>query len=332
MIAATTYAWAAWTMLLAGMALSFLTSGLETGSYAVNKIRLELRAEAGSRAARRLRALLRDPGRFLTVVLVSNNLANYLVSAGMVLLLTLHGVHRPNLWATVLATTIVFVFCEVFPKNFFYRHADTMTYPLAGFLAFCRWAFTIVGLVPLVQGLNGLVVKLAGARLGASDTPLSSAGRISTILSEGRASGAMTHAQSVIAERVVNIGRIGIHEIMVPLEKAVLLDEGGTVEEVRELLSRHNHARLGVCAGARESIVGILNVFDALLDETGLPPAAHMTAPLRLVETIGITGALVEMRRRREMMAVVTSATGQVIGLVTIKDLVEEIVGELREW
>ena len=103
----------AWAPLLAGMGLSFLYSGLETGTYTVNKIRLELRAESPGGRARRLHGLLRDPGKPLLVVLIGNNLANYLASAGMVALV------RSEWTAVLLLTPMVLIFCELLLTCFF---------------------------------------------------------------------------------------------------------------------------------------------------------------------------------------------------------------------
>jgi CBS domain containing-hemolysin-like protein len=143
--------------------------------------------------------------------------------------------------------------------------------------------------VGLIRGLVWTAMRLAGRRLGPHESPLARGQHIAGILAEGRASGAITHAQSLIAERVVNIGRLRLRDAMVPLEQAVLAPDTATAEEIRELLREHGHPRIGVYAGRRKNIVG-------------------------------------------EVMTFVVSPDGQFVGVATIKDLVEEIVGELEEW
>jgi len=320
-----------WAGLLGGMMLSFLYSGLETGTYAVNKIRLDLQAESGRRRARRLRAMQRDPGRSLIVLLVGNNLANYLASAGLVLVLQRRGWLYADWYSVAILTPLIFIFCELLPKNLFHRHGETLTYALSWFLNVSRWTFTVLGVVGLIRILVWTAMRLAGRRIGPHYSPLVRGQHIAGILAEGRASGALTHAQSLIAERVVNIGRVRLSDAMVPLDRAVLAPDTVTSEDVRALLREHGHPRVGVYAGRRRNIVGVLNAYDVLLDTSGSPPSAHLRPPVKLPETWGIIEALFELQRRREAMAFVVSSDGQYVGLATVKDLVEEIVGELEE-
>ncbi len=321
-----------WAALLGGMVFSFLYSGLETGLYSVNKIRLELSAEAGARAARRLRRALNAPGGPLGTLLIGNNLANDVASAGMVLVLTAWAVPRPDYVSLAVLAPVVFLFCELLPKNLFHRHADRLTYLFSSFLGLSRRAFTALGLVGAVRGLVWLLLRVAGRRIGPHDSPLGSGGgRIATLLAEGRATGALTHTQSVIAERVIRLADVRLADVMVPLERAVLVEPTVSAEEVRGLLAAHGHPRLGVYEGARENVVGVLSAYDVLLDDSGAPPSAHVTSAVTVRAGAGVSEALVALQRQRNVIGFVTDDDGRCIGLVTIKDLVEEIVGELEE-
>ncbi|MCD4699667.1 MAG: CNNM domain-containing protein [Phycisphaerae bacterium] len=324
---------AGWAMLLVGMVLSFLYSGLETGCYVVNKIRLDLRAASGSRSARRLLTIHHRPGRALVVLLVGNNFANYLASAGMVMILTHRGSLHADWYSVAILTPVIFIFCELLPKNLFNRHAETLIYAFSGFLGFSRRVFSALGLVGMIRGMMWSVMKLAGQRWGSQEIPLLHSQHVTGILAEGRAGGALTHTQSAIAERIVNISRVLMPDVMVPLDEAVLVEESASVERVRELLRLHGHPRLGVYSGGRDNIVGVLNAYDVLLDNgPEVSVAAHIAEPLTLGEHLGVIEALVRMQQRQEVMGLVVSQTGEYVGLVTVKDLVEEIVGELKEW
>ncbi len=324
---------AGWAALLAGMTLSFLYSGLETGTYAVNKVRLDLRAASGAPPARRLAAMLADPGKPLVVVLIGNNLANYLASAGMVLILTGRGWRSPQWYAVAILTPLIFIFCELLPKNLFHRHGERLTYFFSGFLELSRRVFTACGLVGLARVLIRSILRAAGRPAGPHESPLGSGGgRIASILAEGRASGAITQTQSLIAERVVHIGQVRLRDVMVPLEQAVMVEHSVSAEQLRQLLGEHGHPRFGVYAGSRDNVVGVLNAYDVLLGESGSPPAAHVAAPVTLPAHAGVIEALVTLQRQRSGIAFVLNDPGRCVGLVTIKDLVEEIVGELQEW
>lgn len=322
-----------WAALGLGMALSFIYSGMETGAYVVNKVRLDLRAESGDSRARRLRAMLRQPDKPLIVILIGNNLANNLASAGVVMMLAVR-LQDAKWWhSAAILTPLVFIFCELLPKNLFQRHGETLAYATAWFLDLSRRVFTALGLMHLVRGLIWVVLRLAWnpARSQAEAAGAKSE-HIVGILDEGQASGVLTHAQGVMAERVVNIGAVRLRDVLVPLDRAELVSESVSVEEIRGALASSNHPRFGVYSGARENIVGLLNAYDVLLDTGDAPPSSHMTAPVKLSEGSGITGALVRLRTCGTVMGFVYTDEGECLGLVSVKDLVEEIVGELVEW
>lgn len=318
-----------WILLAGGLSLSFLYSGVETGAYVLNKVRLDLRAESGSRSARRLANALADPSGLLAVVLAGNNLSNYLASAGMVLLLS-ERTHAQWL-AMAILTPLTLIFCEMLPKNLFQRHAETLVYPLSWLLVASRRLFNAIGLLPLMRLVIGLGLRLAHRVMPPSQTPLAATGRLAAILAEVQASGAITHAQSLMAERVVNLGSVRLRSVMVPLERAVLVSQAVDLQELRELLYKHNFARYGVYSQRPENIVGVLNVYEPLLDQTGSSPAAFMTAPIFLPQELPVSEALVELQQSHQFMGFVVDNQGRSIGLVTVKDLVEEIVGEMEE-
>ena len=322
-----------WSALLLGATMSFLFSGLETGLYGVNKIRLELLGESGSRPAQRLLRILHDPREPLSVLLLGNNMANYLASFGMVLLLEAAQVARADWVSVAVLTPLIFTFCEVLPKNLFHRHSEALTYRLSWFLGLWRWLFKATGLVAVIRLIVTGAIRLAGRRLGPTETPLSGGRRIAAILAEGRASGVLTETQSLIAERVVNIASVRLKDVCVPLASAVLIEESAvTPEALRELLVRHGHPRIGVYRQRRENIVGLINVYDVLLEAPEAEPASLASEPIMMSEQLGVAPALVRLQQARQSAAFVADAAGRCTGMVTVKDLVEEIVGELKEW
>ena len=319
-----------WIALATGMVLSFIYSGMETGTYVVNKVRLDLRAEAGGRRARRLRRLLRQPDKPLVVILIGNNLANYVASAGLVMILTARHTAHTNWYSVVILTPLVFVFCELLPKNLFQRHGETLAYVFSAFLDLSRRIFGAIGLLALVRGLMWLIFAISGRTR--ARRPAGEGDKLARLLAEGRASGVLTHAQSVMAERLVNIGRVSLRDVMVPLDEAELVAQDVSAAEVRERLAQSDHPRFGVYSSERGNIVGLLNAYDVLLDEGGAAPAEHMAAPVKLAEELGVTDALVQLQRNRTVLGFVYAEDGACVGLVGVKDLLEEIVGELEEW
>ena len=327
MIAAAEWtAWATWGGVLAvAMGFVALFCGLETGVYVLNKIRLDLRAEAGNRQAGRLRRMLRKPDNLLAVLLIGTNLSSYAVTFAVTAMLVLAGAGKAAEWYSLaVATPLLFILGDSVPKDVFHRLAETLTYRLSWLLAAARLLFRVTGLSPLVEAVTWLVMWPIRGRRTAGDE------RLSAIFAEGRASGVLTHTQSVMADRVMHIGEVTLADVMVPMEAVASIRRDVSRAELLELVRSTHYTRLPVRdeAGA---VVGVLDVYDVLTDEQPGEPAEKMTRPLALPSTLSVPDALYRMQRAHKMLAVATAADGPV-GIVTIKDLVEEIVGELEAW
>lgn len=311
----------------AGTAMCALFCGLETGMYVVNKIRLDLRAEAGNRRAQMLRRMLRDPQTLLAILLIGTNVSSYAVAFAVTRMFDLAGRGDSADWfALVVVTPLLFVIGDSVPKNVFRRLAETLTYRMSWLLPVAKVAFTVTGILPFVRGVSWLAARPFRGRKDTSEE------RLASIFAEGRASGVLTHMQSVMADRVMNIADVTLAQVMVPIAKAACITPLTTRDELLRIVQQNNYSRLPVRdeAGA---VVGILDIYDVLAEPApnAALPAEKMTEPFGLPQDMTVTEALYLMQRSHKMMAVVT-APATPVGLVTIKDLVEEIVGELAEW
>ncbi len=318
--------WATWTaVLVAGTGFCGLYCGLETGIYVLNKIRLDLRAEAGDRRARFLRRMLAVPNRLLTVLLIGTNVSSYAVTFAITAMFVLAGHGEAAEWyALAVATPVLFVFGDTVPKNVFRRLAESLVYRLSWLLAASDVLFNVTGLSPLVRGVSWLLMLPLRRRQRTSDEWLSA------IFAEGRASGVLTHMQAVMVDRVMHIADMTLADVMVPMDKVVSIRRGTARAELLDLVRQSSYSRLPVRDEAGR-VVGVLDIYDVLTDKQVACPAERMTEPLKLPETTTVTEALYRMQRGHKMMAVVQAAD-RPVGVVTIKDLVEEIVGELEEW
>lgn len=325
-----------WAALALGVLASAIFSGLETGTYVLNKVRLDLRAAGNDREARRLSRLLRRPAELLSVLLVSNTAVNLVVSAAAVALFTLAGSGEPDLMATLVLTPALFVLGDSVPKNIFRQASEVLTYRLSGVLwaAALLWKYT--GLTYLVAGFARLILLLVqgtgGKGLSAGD-PLAPHQRVSSIVAEAHAHGTLTADQSRIANRLVRIGSTRVEQVMVRLPRIVSIPLDCSRERFLQTVAGHNFSRLPLWQDHPAHIVGTVNIYDVLTDEDPASvPARHLQPPLRLSRTLEVSKALVTLQRAHEPMAVVVDRAGKPVGIVTIKDLVEEIVGELQEW
>lgn len=323
--------WAA----VAGVALvlSAVFSGLETGAYVLNRVRLELRVARQDAGARRVAGLLARPQELVATILIGNNLVNYMVSTAAVAFLTGVGVRDVALVTTLLITPMVFVAGEMVPKSVFRRSAETLMYRWAWILLAARWAFRWTGLLVLLTRFSRLLVHLWHGPAAAAAAPVDPRHRVRGILAEGYAQGLLSPVQSRMADRLTHLAGTTVAQVMVDLPHVVSIPIDCSRERFDRTLTGHNYSRLPVWRDRPNNIVGLVNIYDVLLDvDSSAEPARHVRSIVTLPHDTDIGLAIVTLQRAHETMAVVRNAAGAAAGIVTMKDLVEEIVGELQAW
>jgi len=324
-------AWFLWVpVFLIGLLFGALYNAAETGIYVMNKTRLELRAEFGSRPARILRVMIRRPGNLLAVLLIGTNLADYAATFAVSAMFVMAGYADQAEWyALAVAAPLLFIFCTSVPKNVSQRMAEGVAHRLAWLLRASSFLFNVCGIAPLVRGFSSLLMRAAGVRRP-SHSPLGHES-LTSIVAEGHASGVLTHSQSIMADRVMRISGVSLQNVMIPMRQVVSIREDLSREALLEVIRQHNYSRLPVVS-YDGGIVGVVNIYDVLTDDGVAPPAGKVKPPLVLEAGMTVTDALYHMQRSHEAMAIVRSATGRHVGIVTMKDLVEEIVGEIEAW
>lgn len=320
-----------WAVLIVGVALTGLYCGLETGIYVINKFRLEIKADAGRRSARAIKRLVSKHNTLLGTILIGTNLSSYAATFAVSAMFLLAGAgHRTEWYTIAIVTPILFIFGDSIPKNVFQRLGERLVYPLWWVLAVSRIVFTVCGVLPLVRGFLGLLLRLApAARRGG---PAAAHEGFAAIVAEGRASGILTKTQSVMADRIIQISRVRLADVMTPLPKAVTAPVDVTRERLIELMRNCNYSRVPLLDETGR-VTGVLDIYEVLLEkDDGTPPSGRATEAAILSADTNVTDALYRMQRTSTTMTVVADPTGRHLGIVTVKDLVEEIVGELQAW
>jgi putative hemolysin len=318
--------------------LSGVFSGMETGIYRLSRLRLRLGEEKRDLRYILLGRAMRNGSALLLTLLVSNNLANYLATSSVTFLfLTVAPDHTAELLATSLTAPLLFVFGESLPKNIFLYRADIVMPYLGPFLYVVHKALTWSGIVPLLGLISRLFARLIGAPLPPRQVAASSQiHHVRTILRDTQEEGLLSHLQTEMLDRVVNIPTLRLSAVMIPMSRVqaipIQTDRAALLEE----LKKHAFSRLLVWRDQPSDIVGFVNVYDALAGEESFRSVESILTPVRSLdaETL-VTDAIEVLRREQVKMILVTRRRGlkeTPVGVVTMKDLVEELMGELAEW
>ncbi len=316
-------------IVLVGFVLSALYSGLETGVYVLNPVRLRLRESRGDRAAGRVKHELTRPSRLLAVLLIGTNAANYLGSYGLAELLGGAGLDDWSLIVVqiVVFTPLLFIFAENLPKELFRVRADRWLYHLIPFITLSRVILTAVGLLPLVDGISRVVSRLVGRT---EQDAASARSHMSQLLKEGIGTGVLSVAQTTLADRVLALREQNVQTVMVPWREAWTVQIDAPTDERTSRIAGRHYTRLPVVNSAGH-VVGIITWIDALL-ERDQPTSTLMQEPLFVHPRTRLAEAVTQMRHERRTMAVVQDEDGAPLGLITLKDLVEPLTGELAGW
>jgi len=330
-----------WLWLVAAVAcigFSAFYSGCETGLYSVNAVRLRLAQRMGRRPAAILSRMLRDRERSIITTLVGTNLSNYLATACVVSVFIAMAVpdSEAELLTTLVLTPIIFVFAEVTPKELFRREANTLMSRLIWPLRASDLLFRATGVVALLKGLARLVARCAGFSRDGALTSLGPRQQITAMLREGLGAGILSEEQSAIVDRVMSISIVRVRSAMIPRDQVRTVPVDVAPDRFIEQVRSHDYSRMPVLSGP-DKVVGVVHVFHVLADASAAdgaprPMTDFVSPPLDLKPDQTVTSALTEMQRQGVAMAIVADPAGRFLGIVTVKDLVEEIVGDLQAW
>jgi len=322
------------------VAFGALFGGAETGIYQLSRLRLRVGIENKKLPFVMLGKLIHDSPGLLLSLLIGNNLVHYIITSIVTYLLLseIQKEHTAELFATVLTAPVLFVFSELVPKNIFYYRADLLMPYMAPVLYLCHKVFTWCGAVPLLKLMSGLFGRLTGSRVPAK-TLITAAQRdhIRSIFQDTHEEGVLSSVQVNIINRLVSISHIRIRSAMTPLSRVQMVDIHSDKPALMEKLKECDFTRVLVYEGQAANIVGFVDIYEALGSSDTFTDLHSFIKPIRkLRANTAVTDALYTMRTENQKIVLVmrTSRTGRErpIGIVTMKDLAEELLGELAEW
>jgi Mg2+/Co2+ transporter CorB len=311
--------------------LSAFFSGTETALMSINRYRLRHLAREGSSSARMAETLLERPDRLIGMILICNNFVNS-AAAAIVTIITLQlGGESLAAVGVAVFTVVLILFGEVAPKTFGALYPERIALPAAViYTGLLKVLYPIVAATNLVA--NGVLRLLGVTREEASRTSLSSE-ELRTVVAE--ASTVIPHRHQRMLMSILDLEKITVEDIMVPRHEIFGIDLSDDWDDIVEQIRECRHTRIPVYESNLESLVGILHMKKVArllvrgeFDRDQLIALAKAREPYYVPEGTSLNTQLLQFQRQRRRVAFVVDEYGDVQGLVTLEDLLEEIVGE----
>lgn len=310
--------------------LSAFFSSAETAMMAVNQIRILSLVEQGDRRAKKLLKILDNKPKMLSAVLVGNNLVNISASSlTTTLIMSLFGNAAVGI-ATGILTLLILIFGEITPKTLASIHAEKLALAYAGVITLLMKILTPV--IFLVNQLSFGLMHLLGIDPNAK-TNLMTEHELRTLVDVGHEDGVIESEERQMINNVFDFGDSKAMEIMVPRIDITYVQADTPYDEVIEIFKNTRFTRLPVYEDTTDSIIGILNMKELLLVESKEDFSIRkiMREPYFTFEHKSTSSLLDEMRSKSINFAIVLDEYGATAGLITLENILEEIVGDIRD-
>ena len=317
-----------WIALFAMLVLSGFFSAAETSLTTFNRIKIREKADQGNKSAARLLQLSDEKQKMLTAILIGNNIVNIAASAiATTIALSIDfnvGV------MTLLLTLIILVFGEITPKNAATVKAET----LALFYVRLIYALMFI-LTPVISIINLLckgVLRIIGINMEDNANAITE-GELRTIVDVSHEHGVIESEEKEMIKNVFDFGDSRARDIMIPRIDVIEVELGCSYETLRDIFEEERYTRIPVYKDSTDNIIGVVNMKDFFLngDSENFRVTDIMRDAYFTYETKSTADLLVEMKRDSAPMAIVLNEYGAAEGIVTMEDLIEEIVGEIRD-
>lgn len=312
--------------------LSAFFSASESALMSVSKVKIRHAMQEGDERARTVDLLLKNPSKLLTTILVGNNVVNIAGSAlATTLALHLWGAQGP-LISTVVMTFVVLIFGEIAPKTFATQNAEKIAYFSSPYLVFL--SVVIKPLIKILVRITNVIVKIAGGDPN-QERPFVTEDEIIRFVNVGEEEGVIEEGEKEMIHSIFEFDDTVVREIMVPRIDIVSVEVDTPLSEVVNVVIKHGHSRIPVYSETIDNIVGILYAKDLLqfihTDFGNLTIEQLMRRAYYVPESKKVNQLLSEFRNEKVHMAILLDEYGGTAGIVTIEDLIEEIVGDIQD-
>jgi CBS domain containing-hemolysin-like protein len=320
-------------VLVVALIIAALSATAETSLTSVSRYWVRARAEEGDRRALQIERLHANPGGYLGAILVANTLALMLASSSATLLAALHFGTGAGFWSAVALSVLVLLFCEIGPKAYALQHNHQVARLMAPSVTFATRVLAppVVALTWVTSWLTRL---LPGE--GGRGTPFLTEDELKALVSVSSDEGVVEEEEREMIHGVLEMTDKPVREVMVPRVQMVALPHDATVEEAVQVVLEHGHSRIPVYQETVDNIVGVVYAKDLLRARAGSGPAPpeiqELARPATFVPEAKKLGDLLqEMQLAKVHLVMVVDEYGGTAGLITIEDVLEEIVGPIRD-
>jgi putative hemolysin len=315
--------------------LSAYTSCAETALTSLTHGRLRYLINTHRRQRRALTRLLEEPNDLITALLLLNNLISVTAASVMTLIVVQTMPHLSPGWqgtiATAVMTVSLLVFGEITPKNFAKHNAEWLTLLLINQVYVITRVLKPV--VALFRAIAAGIVRLFGIDLRDKEPVSVSDEQIETLVDAGEESGMLGETEGEMIRRILDFDEVTVEQVMVPRPDVRGIEVNTSVDAVRAMVAKDGHSRFPVYQGVPDNVVGTLHAKDLLA--RGATPAKtlrDLVRPAVYVPTSQPINVLLrELKRRKVHMAIVVDEFGGMAGIVTLEDILEQIVGEIED-
>lgn len=318
--------------------LAGLIAGAEIGLYQLSRLRLRLQVEKKRFLFIMLSKIVRDSSSMLLTMLVATNIIHYLTTSIMIYVLVTKVQIKGNaeLYATLITAPILFVYCELVPKNIFFYRADNILPFLSPLLYIFHKILTYCGIVPMLRIFANFFARLSGSH-STSNTIIQKSQRhhIDAILKDTLDEGLLSTVQTDIINRIVSIPTINLRSVMIPINKTRMVPITSNKALLIDMFSKVPFTRLLVYDRSKSNIVGFIEIYDCLSADNNFNNLNDFLKPIKKIKAnTSFTQAVKIMQQEKHKIALITKTSHRhkPLGIVTMKDLIEELFGELIEW
>ena len=315
-----------WVALVILVGFSAFFSASETAFSSLNQIRLKSRAEDGDSSAARVLAMAEQYDKLLSTILIGNNIVNIAAaSIGTILFTRMLGAERGATVSTIVLTIIVLIFGEVTPKSLAKEMPETVATAVSPMLNLLMVLFT-----PLTW-LFSQWKKLLGHFVHSGEADTITEGELMTMVSEAENDGELTDRESELIRSDIEFDDVEVEEILTPRLDVVAVEDDIPLEELAQTFAESGYSRLPVYHGTIDNIIGVVHEKDFYIAR--LKKATKIDD--LVVPTLYTTGStqisqlLRTLREQHHHLAVVVDEYGGTEGIITLEDILEELVGEI---